>query len=71
MSPISRGPVPRLASSRHVNKLSIYLSIGAEEGGGGGGAKGSSNICREGEEEEDPLEEKVTAESSLYPNSLQ
>ena len=27
MSPISRGPVPRLASSRHVNKVSIYLSI--------------------------------------------
>ena len=26
MSPISRGPVPRLASSRHVNKVSIYLS---------------------------------------------
>ena len=25
MSPISRGPVPRLASSRHVNKVSIYL----------------------------------------------
>ena len=27
MSPISRGPVPRLASSRYVNKVSIYLSI--------------------------------------------
>ena len=27
VSPISRGPVPRLASSRHVNKVSIYLSI--------------------------------------------
>ena len=32
--------------------------------------KGSSYFCREGEEEEDPLEEKLTAESSLYPNSL-
>ena len=35
------------------------------------GQKGSSNLCREGEEEEDPLEEKLTDESSLYPNSLQ
>ena len=35
------------------------------------GQKESSNLCREGEEEEDPLEEKLTDESSLYPNSLQ
>ena len=27
MSPISRGPAPRLASSWHINKVSIYLSI--------------------------------------------
>ena len=33
--------------------------------------KESSNFCREGEEQEDPLEEKLTADSSLYPNSLQ
>ena len=47
------------------------LSRGGGRGGGGvGWVKGSSNLCREGEEEEDPLEEKLTAESSLYPNSL-
>ena len=33
--------------------------------------KGSSKLCREEEKEEDPLEEKLTVESSLYPNSLQ
>ena len=47
------------------------LSRGGGGEGRGGAVKGSSNFCREEEEEEDPLEETLTAESSLYPNSLQ
>ena len=54
--------------------LGVYqtsLKSERRRGGGGGWVKGSSNFCREGEEEEDPLKEKLAAESSLYPNSLQ